>query len=161
EIDGRSFTHATNVTFNGVSAGAPGVGFTVVDDTRIKATVPPAATSGKVTVTTPSGSGSSAVGYTVIQKPTIASFTPASGGAGTTVAINGAGLDFVTQVLLGGGEVASGAGIVHLGAKQLKFVLPVGAATGRFRVVNPAGTSLPSTGTFTVTGLLGALLLFA
>jgi len=48
DIVGQGFTGTTTVMFNGMPAN-----FTVVSDTLIKATVPPDATSGYVTVTTP------------------------------------------------------------------------------------------------------------
>ncbi len=47
---GQGFTGTTSVSLNGTSAS-----FTVVSDTYITATVPPGATSGFATVTTPSG----------------------------------------------------------------------------------------------------------
>jgi uncharacterized protein (TIGR03437 family) len=49
-ILGNGLTGATGVTFNGVSAA-----FTVESDTYIKATVPAGATTGTVSVVTPSG----------------------------------------------------------------------------------------------------------
>jgi len=49
-ISGTLFTGATNVTFGGVQAA-----FTVVDDTRITATVPVGAVTGVIQVTTPTG----------------------------------------------------------------------------------------------------------
>lgn len=49
-ILGNGLTGSTSVNFNGVAAG-----FTVESDTYIKATVPTGATTGKVSVVTPSG----------------------------------------------------------------------------------------------------------
>lgn len=49
-ILGTNLTGSTNVSFNGASAR-----FTVISGTEITATVPPGATAGFVTVTTPSG----------------------------------------------------------------------------------------------------------
>jgi uncharacterized repeat protein (TIGR03803 family) len=49
-ILGQGFTGTSSVAFNGVQAS-----FTVVSDTYIKASVPQGATTGYVTVTTPSG----------------------------------------------------------------------------------------------------------
>ena len=49
-ILGNGLTGSTSVTFNGVEAA-----FTVVSDTYIRATVPAGATTGKVSVVTPSG----------------------------------------------------------------------------------------------------------
>ncbi len=49
-IIGNNLTGSTSVTFNGVAAN-----FTVESDTYIKAAVPPGATTGMVSVVTPSG----------------------------------------------------------------------------------------------------------
>jgi uncharacterized repeat protein (TIGR03803 family) len=61
-ILGQGFTGTTNVSLNGMSAS-----FTVVSDTFIRATVPPGATTGYVTVTTPSGTLTSNVPFHVIR----------------------------------------------------------------------------------------------
>lgn len=60
-ITGSAFTGATSVAFNGTNATT----FTVNSDTQIHATVPTGATTGKITVTTPNGSGSSSGSFTV------------------------------------------------------------------------------------------------
>jgi uncharacterized repeat protein (TIGR03803 family) len=60
-ILGQGFTGTTSVSLNGTPAS-----FTVVSDTFIKATVPAGATTGYVTVTTPSGTLTSNVPFHVI-----------------------------------------------------------------------------------------------
>ncbi|MFZ0284778.1 MAG: choice-of-anchor tandem repeat GloVer-containing protein [Terriglobales bacterium] len=60
-ILGQGFTGTTGVSFNGTPAS-----FTVVSDTFIKATVPAGATTGSVTVSTPSGTLTSNVPFHVI-----------------------------------------------------------------------------------------------
>jgi uncharacterized protein (TIGR03437 family) len=60
-ILGQGFTGTTRVSFNGTPAT-----FTVVSDTLIKATVPAGATTGYVTVATPSGPLTSNVPFNVI-----------------------------------------------------------------------------------------------
>jgi uncharacterized repeat protein (TIGR03803 family) len=61
-ILGQGFTGTTSVSLNGIPAS-----FTVVSDTFIKATVPTGATTGYVTVTTPSGTLTSNVPFHVIK----------------------------------------------------------------------------------------------
>lgn len=61
-ILGQGFTGTTSVSLNGIPAS-----FAVVSDTLIKATVPPGATTGFVTVVTPSGTLTSNVPFRVIQ----------------------------------------------------------------------------------------------
>ena len=67
---------------------------------------------GKITVTTPGGTASSATSFTVIPVPTITSLTPSSGPVGSSVAVAVAlqgGLDFPegarVGVILSGGNV--------------------------------------------------------
>lgn len=61
-ILGQGFTGTTSVSLNGIPAS-----FTVVSDTFIKATVPAGATTGYVTVTTPTGVLTSNVPFQVIK----------------------------------------------------------------------------------------------
>jgi hypothetical protein len=60
-ISGTGFNGATAVAFNGTNAV-----FNVVSSTQISATVPAAATSGKITVTTPVGTATSAGTFVVV-----------------------------------------------------------------------------------------------
>lgn len=59
-IFGRDFVQATRVSFNNVSAT-----FTVVSPTEIRATVPAGATTGRITVTNQTGTGSSPTAFLV------------------------------------------------------------------------------------------------
>lgn len=59
-ITGTGFTQATKVTFHGESAN-----FTVNSDTQITTTVPTAATTGKIAVTTKGGGATSETSFTV------------------------------------------------------------------------------------------------
>jgi outer membrane protein assembly factor BamB len=82
-INGSGFTGATKVTFNGAKSK-----FTVKSAAKITATVPAAASTGPIAVTTPGGKGSSATNFTVT--PGVA-LTPTSGPPGSTVTVSGAG----------------------------------------------------------------------
>ena len=61
EITGSSFTGVNSVRFDGRSAS-----FAFVGDTRVTAVVPNGATTGRVTLTTPSGKATSSSNFTVI-----------------------------------------------------------------------------------------------
>jgi hypothetical protein len=60
-INGNRFTGVTSVRFNGVSAN-----YSFVNDDRVIATVPPGATTGRISVTTPGGTGTSSSDFTVV-----------------------------------------------------------------------------------------------
>src|SRR5205085_4272108 len=77
-ISGTTFSLATDVSFNGVSAG-----FTVDSDTQISAVVPAGATTGHITVVTVLGTATSVDSFKVI--PKITSFSPTSGAVGDVV----------------------------------------------------------------------------
>lgn len=59
-INGDRFTGVTGVRFNGTSAA-----YSFVNDDRVIATVPNGATTGRITVTTPSGTATSSSNFTV------------------------------------------------------------------------------------------------
>jgi hypothetical protein len=83
-VTGSGFGGATAVTFNDAAAT-----FGVDSDTQITATVPAGATTGKIAVTTPGGSATSAMSFTVTQSPSITKLKPASGQRGATVTVSG------------------------------------------------------------------------
>jgi IPT/TIG domain-containing protein len=60
-ITGNSFTGTTQVTFGGVAATS----FQVINDTQVDALAPAAAATGKISVTTPGGTGTSATNFTL------------------------------------------------------------------------------------------------
>ncbi|TMQ73690.1 MAG: hypothetical protein E6K81_03405, partial [Candidatus Eisenbacteria bacterium] len=65
-LTGTGFSGATAVEFN----GTPAASYIVDSDAQIRATVPPGATTGRIVVTTPAGSGLSGSDFTVILSPT-------------------------------------------------------------------------------------------
>src|SRR5262249_16706240 len=60
-INGTSFTNASAVAFNGLAADS----FVVTNNFTLSAVVPTNATSGKITVTAPGGTGQSASDFTI------------------------------------------------------------------------------------------------
>ena len=138
-ITGTSLTSASAVRFGGVAATT----FTVDGSTQITATVPTAAVSGKITVTTPGGTATSPTDFTVIRPPTVTSFTPASGQVGTLVTLNGTNLGTATAVTFG--NVSVTAPITVVSPTSIKVTVPAGALTGRIAVTNPAAGAQSAT----------------
>lgn len=136
-ITGANLAGTTAVAFNGVPAA-----FTADSDAQITAVVPAGATTGPITVTQPAGSVASVASFTVVEVPFIAGFTPASGPAGASVAINGNNLTGTTNVTFNG---VAAAFIVNA-ATQITATVPVGATTGLIAVRKPgaAATSAAS-----------------
>ena len=137
-VHGTTFTGATAVRIGTVAA----TDVHVVDGGTVTAVVPSAATTAKVSVTTPGGTATSSAALTVIHPPTISSFSPASGWAGSTVTVAGTNLDSVTAVTFGGAEAAA---IVPVSPTQLRAVVPADAVTGKLAVANAAATAVSAT----------------
>ncbi|MCU0793856.1 MAG: Ig-like domain-containing protein, partial [Opitutaceae bacterium] len=74
-LTGTNFAAVSAVRFNGVAAL-----FTVDSPTTLRASVPAAATTGVITVTTPRGTATSATVFTVIQNPVLISQLYGAGG---------------------------------------------------------------------------------
>lgn len=140
-ISGTGLTQTTKVTFGGVKATT----FIVNSDSKVSATVPSGAKTGKITVTTSGGSATSSSTFNVT--PTISSFSPPSGKVGTIVTITGTGLTQTTGVTFGG--VAATTFTVNSDI-QVTATVPTGAITGTIAVTTTGGTAT-SSGTFTVT----------
>ena len=138
-ILGTDLTGASRVSFNGKTAT-----FTVVSASEITATVPAGATTGKIEVTTPSGTLTSNTAFYVT--PQVRSFTPASGPVGTQVKITGVSLTQTAGVTFGG--VTATAFIVDSDT-QVTATVPTGAVTGRVSLSTPGGDAWSATN-FTV-----------
>jgi large repetitive protein len=137
-VHGESFSGATVVKIGAVTAPIT-VPPAVVGDEQLAIQVPPTATTGKISVTTPSGTGTSAGNLVVVLPPTITSFAPTSGPVGTVVTVNGTNLDSVTTGTLNGADAGP---ITHLTATSLRLTVPPTAApTGKITLTNPAATA--------------------
>jgi len=132
-ISGGDFTGATAVRFNGVTAA-----FTVTAASQIHATVPPTATAGPVSVTTPSGTATTSSNFVVSGlAPLVTGFAPFGGKPGDPVVITGLNFTTVTNVTFNG-VVAAG---TVTSDTQISATVPAGATTGPIRVFNTAGTN--------------------
>ncbi len=130
-ITGASFTGATAVKFNGITAS-----FTVNSATSITSTVPLGATTGKITVTTGSGTATSNADFPVL--PTITSFTPSSGQIGSEVTITGMNFTGATEVTFR----AYHASYTVINDTTIIAYVPVQSTTGKVAVTTPAGHTL-------------------
>jgi uncharacterized repeat protein (TIGR03803 family) len=139
-IFGQGFTGTTGVSFNGTPAQ-----FTVVADTYLTAPVPSGATTGLVSVTTPSGVLTSNRSFQV--RPQVTGFSPVGGPAGTSVVITGVSLGQTTRVTFGSTQAIS---FTQNSNTQVTAVVPSGAATGKIGVTTTGAPSY-SQNSFTVT----------
>jgi uncharacterized repeat protein (TIGR03803 family) len=139
-ILGQGFTGTTGVSFNGTAAI-----FNISSDTYLTATVPNGATTGPVTVVTPSGTLTSNKAFRVT--PVILSFDPTSGPVGTPVTITGTSFTGATKVTFGGVKATS---FTVDSDSQVTATVPTGAKTGKIAITTPGGTAT-SPGVFTVT----------
>jgi hypothetical protein len=143
-ILGQNLSGASAVTFGGVLA----ISFSAADGS-VTATVPAAALTGHVTVTTPGGTATSTGVYTVIPlvapTPTITSFTPSAGVHGVQVRIRGTRLTGATSVTFNGKP----ASFTVQNDTTILATVPIGATTGRITVTTPGGTAT-SAANFTI-----------
>jgi hypothetical protein len=131
-ITGTAFTGATAVSFNGVAAT-----FTVSPTGTITTTVPAGATTGPITVTTPS-SGPLVTTTRFTVTPAITSFAPASSMVGTSVTISGTNFTGTTGVSFGGTAAAT---FTVSNPGTVTATVPTGAATGPITVTTLDGTA--------------------
>jgi hypothetical protein len=134
-INGVQFTGVTNATFN----GQPGVNFTVTSDTLIRVDAPAGVTSGPLTVNSPKGSWTTSSNFFV--PPTISSFSPTSGRAGTNLVLIGANFLGVSSVTFNG----KAATFTNVSNTNISVAVPTGASTGTLRVITPAGSAFSAT----------------
>ena len=132
-LTGVNFTGASSIAFGG--ANAPG--FTIDSSTQATATVPSGATTGRITLTTPSGTATSPDVFTVSTTPVISGFTPTAAGIGTQVVITGANFTGATSVKFNG--VAATFTVNTAG--QITATVPAGAISGPLQVATPSGTT--------------------
>ncbi len=143
---GSGFTGATGVSFTKAGGGTVTVStFSSISDGKITLKVPPGATTGPLSVTTPCGSGMSAIDFKV--KPKIKKFKPPSGPVGTLVTITGSSFTGATSVTFHG-VAATSFTVVSDG--KITATVPAGATSGKISVITAGGTAA-SKKSYTVT----------
>lgn len=135
-ITGASFTGTYKVTFDGLDAA----NFDVLSNAMIRAEVPANATTGKVRIYTPAGSGQSTSNFCLL--PTITGFSPGFGPVGTNVTVYGKNFtDGSPSVTFGGTNAPSVSGVT---SNQLTVVVPANAQSGPITVTTTNGTATSS-----------------
>jgi hypothetical protein len=134
---GFSATPANNtVTFNGTAATV-----TASDAGSIATTVPAGATTGRISVQVGASTVYSAQDFvvTIAGAPTIASFTPTIGAAGTSVSVTGTNFNATsgaTTFFLNGVAASGGAS----STTAATFTVPASASSGRVSATTSVGT---------------------
>lgn len=141
-ITGENFTGALEVRFGNTVAP-----ITSNTGTVIKTQVPAGASSGKVSVTTPAGTGLSAVDFMIQGGPLISAFTPASGNTGTVIIVSGLNLSTVTSARVGLKDLK----IDSKTDTEITLEVLAGSVTGTLSVGSPGGT-FQTTDFFVITG---------
>jgi hypothetical protein len=141
-VRGSDFISSSVVRFNGVALAT-----TYVSATELTAIVPtsnlttPGSYPVVVSSPAPGGGTSTALAFLVkVPAPTIVSFTPTSGGAGTAIALTGTNLTGVTEVRIGSVIVPT---FIVVSATSLTLMVPAttGGASGYITVTTPRGTA--------------------
>jgi len=138
-IQGTNFTGVTSVLFNGLPSS-----YNVDDNGQITARVPTNATTGPLTVTEPGGNSITVSNFVV--QPTITSFSPIFGAAGTNVTIRGANFNVGTPIVTFNGVTS--AVPTSITFTSLVAVVPVGTTTGPIQVSTVDGSSATVTNFF-------------
>ncbi len=137
-ITGSNFVNVSAIKFNATTVAAGS--YTIVSPTQIKAKVPSSATTGKISVTSTAGTGSSTSNFTVVVPPAITSFSPANGAQGSSVVIAGTNFSNITAVRFNGIDVGNANFTVN-SATQITAKVPATATWGKITVVNALGTA--------------------
>ena len=141
QITGANFVGASAVLFNGLSA----LTFNVIDNFTLSAQVPAGVTTGPISVTTPGGTTNS--GNLLFHgTPTLLSFSPNHGLAGTNVVLTGLNLLGTTAVLFNGTPASS---FTVSNNTTLSAVVSPYDTSGLISVVTPVG-STSSLSAFTI-----------
>jgi hypothetical protein len=137
-LTGTNLTGATAVKLNGKAAAS----FIVDSATQITASISASSSTGKISVTTSAGTATSATNFTITDPPTISSFSPTSGVAGTSVTITGTNFTGATSVKF---NSVSATSFTVNSATQITAVIGNGTTTGKITVTTTNGTGTSAT----------------
>lgn len=135
DILGTDLGGTTQVAFHGNVSAA----FSVVSDGELTAVVPPGAVTGRIKVTTSSGTAASVASFQVTYPvPVVTSISPLTGPVGSVVTISGIDLAGATAVTFSAGVSAT---FAMVSDGQLTAIVPPTAVSGRIRVITPGGSA--------------------
>ena len=139
-ITGTFFKDTSTVLFNGKQAAF------LLFGNQLFATVPEGASSGPISVTTPTGTSASPQPFNVnsSQTPRIIDFSPTNGPVGTILTIKGENLTDITSVRIGGSD----ASFNLLSSPNITATVPQQALTGPVEIFTAAGKAVSSTSFF-------------
>ena len=132
-ISGSGLNGATSVKFGSLQAS-----FSVVSGTQVRATVPDGTLAGKISVTTPLGTATSAQDF--VPSLSITSISPNGGPFGTAVAVRGVGFAPGAVVKFNGTAAATAR---YANSGEVQATVPATATTGPVTLSNtgaPVGT---------------------
>ena len=148
-VTGSGFTGSSSAWLG----SAHDASLNVVSDTQAQVTVPADGPTGQIAILNTQHSVFSATSFTVTTtapgytQPSISSFSPTSGAAGTVVAVTGSGFTGANAAWVGSGHDA---GLTVISGTQANVTVPADATSGAIALVNPSYSGA-STGSFTVT----------
>jgi YD repeat-containing protein len=143
-INGTGFSTTPSqdtVKFNSVTATVSSA-----TNSQLQVTVPSAATTGPISVTSPNGSATSTMNFAVTSSnglPTIIGFSPSSGVAGTAVNLVGTNFDLTPS----NDELrqnASQAVVSAATSTTIATTIPAATASGYFTLLTPEGNTVSS-----------------
>ena len=144
-LSGVTLSNAAAVSWNGLN-----IPITGNTSTTITCVIPGydllSQVSAPFIVSTNSGSIRSPKSFSVVTGPTITSFSPQSGPAGTEISFSGTNLTGASEVIFTGGSIGLPTSVT---ATSAEVYVPSGAKTGPFTVTTPVGTAA-SPNAFTV-----------
>ena len=155
-INGANLLSATSVKFNGVASP-----FTPTADTQLATTIPATARTGRLTVTSAAGTGTSQVDFVVgptidNSPPFFPPFNPMAGKPGDFIVIYGNDFTGLTNVSFNGVLVGPPPNFVQTGQNQVQAKVPAGAKTGKVKVLTTNGEGISAVD-FTVGPLVESL----
>ena len=133
-VTGTNLATVTTANVNGTVAQ--------INVTSITLIIAAGTTTGKITVTTPDGTATSATDFIIIPAPVIATFNPSSGPIGQVVTLTGSNFTGVTVVKFNGIAAVT---ITDNTDTSLKATVPTGASTGKITLITPGGTTTSAT----------------